>query len=168
VERVARDYFYYLENGEAETEVVLGDARISMQRELDDEGSNEFDVIVIDAFSGDAIPTHLVTDEAFDVYAEHLRDDGILAIHITNEYIDLSSLVRTSAQRLGMEAVWVEGPAKLWFEDYNDWVLVSKNRNFLNSDKLRSMQEPWPDSEFKPVRWTDDFSNLFELIDWGE
>jgi hypothetical protein len=168
VEHVAREYFFYLENSEAETEVVLGDARISMQRELNDEGSNEFDVFVIDAFSGDAIPAHLVTDEAFDLYEEHLRDDGILAVHITNDYIDLSPLIRTTAKRLGKSAIWIEGDADLWYADYNDWVLVTNNRQFLNSHKLREMQEIWPDSEFKPIRWTDDFSNLYELIDWSD
>ena len=69
--------------------VVLGDARISMQRELDETGSNEFDILVLDAFSGDSIPVHLLTEEAFDLYADNLREGGIIAVHITNLFVDL-------------------------------------------------------------------------------
>jgi len=168
VERVARDYFYFLENGKAATKVVLGDARISMQRELASTGSNEFDVLILDAFSGDAIPAHLLTEEAFDLYEEHMRNDGILAIHITNSYLDLGPLVRTAADRLGKDAIWVEGPAERWYEDGNDWVLISRNQAFFDSDRVRSIQSTWDDPEPDPVRWTDDFSNLLELIDWND
>jgi hypothetical protein len=168
VEQVARDYFHYLDNGKAATKIVLGDARLSMQRELNDNGSNEFDVLVLDAFSGDAVPVHLLTEEAFDVYEKHLRDDGILAVHITNEYLDLSPLIRAAAQRFGKNAIWVEGPAEHWYEDSNDWVLVTGNQEFVDSNKLRSIQSTWNDPLPKPIRWTDDFSNLLELIDWDD
>jgi spermidine synthase len=168
VEQVARDYFHYLDNGKAATKIVLGDARLSMQRELKAEGSNEFDVLVLDAFSGDAVPVHLLTEEAFDVYEKHLRDDGILAVHITNEYLDLSPLIRAAAQRFGKDAIWVEGPAERWYEDSNDWVLVTGNQEFVDSNKLRSIQSTWNDPLPKPIRWTDDFSNLLELIDWDD
>jgi len=168
VEQVAREYFTYLDNGEAATEVVLGDARVSMQRELDEAGSNQFDVLVLDAFSGDSIPVHLLTEEAFGLYAQHLRGGGILAIHITNQYIDLSSIVRTASLRqVGKDAVWVENNSRRWFEDSNDWVLISHNRGFLVSHSVRAVQTPWDEDEPRSIRWTDDFSNLFEVIDWG-
>jgi len=139
-----------------------------MQREFKTDGSNEFDVLVLDAFSGDAVPAHLLTEEAFDLYENHLRDDGILAVHFTNEYLDLSPLIRTAADRLGKNAVWVEGPATRWYEDGNDWALVFSNQDFVDSANLRSRQSPWRDPVLKPVRWTDDFSNLIELIDWDD
>ena len=168
VEHVARNYFHYLEDGKAATRVVLGDARISMQRELENNGSNEFDVLILDAFSGDAIPVHLLTEEAFDLYDKHLSDDGILAAHISNEYIDLGPLIRNAAQRLNMDAVWIEGPANRSYEDGNDWILISRNQEFMNSRGLHSIQTDWSDPIPKPVRWTDDFSNLLELVYWGD
>ena len=139
-----------------------------MQREFSDSGSNEFDVLILDAFNGDAIPVHMLTEEAFDLYAKHLRDDGILAVHITNDYIDLSPIVRVASRRLGKDAIWVEGVAKRWYEDSNDWVLVSSNRAFMASQTLRSMQTTWNEAQPRPIRWTDDFSNLFQVIDWDE
>ena len=162
------NYFFYLKNGKAATDIVLGDARISMQRELETGGSNEFDVLILDAFSGDAVPVHLLTEEAFDLYEKHLSDDGILAAHISNDYLDLSPVVRNAAQRLNMDAVWIEGPAGRWYEDGNDWVLMSRNKELTGSDRIRSIQSEWNDAVPKPIRWTDDFSNLIELIDWGD
>jgi len=168
VEHVARNYFYYLPKSKAAIEVVIGDARVSMQRELDTDGSNQFDVLILDAFSSDAIPVHLLTDEAFDLYDKHLSDDGILAAHISNEYLDLSPVIRNAAQRLNMDAMLVEGPATRWYEDSNDWVLLSRNKEFMKSDRLRSIQTEWYEATPKPVRWTDDFSNLLEVIDWSD
>jgi len=168
VEHVARNYFFYLKNGKAATDIVLGDARISMQRELETGGSNEFDVLILDAFSGDAVPVHLLTDEAFDLYEKHLSNDGILAAHISNDYLDLSPVIRNAAQRLNMDAVWIEGPADRWYEDGNDWVLMSRNKELIGSDLIRSTQSEWNDAVPKPIRWTDDFSNLIEVIVWGD
>jgi len=168
VEQIARNYFRYLQNGKAATEVILGDARVSMQQEFNNSGSNEFDVLVLDAFSGDSVPVHLLTEEAFDLYAKHLRDDGILAVHITNQFLDLSSIVRVASRRLGRDAIWVEDNAKRWYEDSNDWVLIFNNRTFMDSPTLRSIQTTWNEDQPRPIRWTDDFSNLFQVIDWGD
>lgn len=168
VEQIAHKYFHYLKNGKAATEIILGDARISMQREFSESGSNEFDVLVLDAFNGDSVPVHLLTEEAFDLYAKHLRDDGILAVHITNEYLDLSPVVRIASRRLGKDAIRVKGAAKRWYEDHNDWILVSNNREFMDSQALRSIQTAWNEVEPRPIRWTDDFSNLFQVIDWDD
>lgn len=166
IEQIARDYFRFLENGHAATEIILGDARISMQREFNDSGSNDFDVLVLDAFSGDSVPVHLLTEEAFDLYAKHLRDDGILAVHITNQYLDLSPIVRIASRRLGKDAIWAEEEVQRWYEDSNDWVLVFKNPEFMVSQSLRSIRTTWNEDQPRPVRWTDDFSNLFQVIDW--
>jgi hypothetical protein len=109
-----------------------------------------------------------LTEEAFDLYAKHLRDDGILAVHITNEYLDLSPVVRIASRRLGKDAIWVKGAAKRWYEEPNDWVLVSNNRAFMDSKALRSIQTAWNEDQPRPIRWTDDFSNLFQIIDWDD
>ena len=167
VEQVARDFFSFLDDSNADVDVVIGDARVSLQREFEEGGSKQFDVLVLDAFSSDAIPVHLLTTEAFDLYRSHLRDDGIIALHITNEYIDLRDLVRTAAREIGMSSVWIEGEDDYWYLNSNDWVLVTANTQFMNRSEVRDLQTDWYSDDFDPVTWTDDFSNLFELIDWG-
>ena len=139
-----------------------------MQRELVESGSKEFDVLVLDAFSGDAIPVHLLTAEAFDLYAQHLRDDGILAIHISNLFIDLGPVIRAAAERLGKYAMLIESEDERWYESHNDWVLVSSNRDFLDAPKVASMQTAWPDDRPRRIQWTDDFSNVLQLIEWRD
>ena len=168
VPEIAREYFTYLENTRAETSVVLGDARLSLQREFDTSGSNEFDVLVLDAFSGDSVPVHLLTEEAFALYEAQLADGGILAVHISNLYVDLVPVVRGAARQLGMQAVLVEDDAERWYEEANDWVLLTANRAFLDAEVVRARQAAWPEDSVEAVHWTDDFSNLFELIYWGE
>lgn len=167
VEAIARTHLNYLESSKAATEVVLGDARISMEREFLESGSNEFDVLVMDAFSGDSIPVHLLTEEAFELNAKHLRSDGILALHITNLYVDLKDIVRGAAGRMGMDAVWIEDYAEVWYEDDNDWILFGNNPELLRSCKMQSIQTRWTTDQPHPIRWTDDFSNLFEVLDWN-
>jgi spermidine synthase len=166
VEQIARKYFTFLRLGKAKTEVVLGDARISMQHELIESGSNEFDVLILDAFSGDAIPVHLLTAEAFDLYMKHLREDGILAVHISNQFIELRPVIQAAAERMGKDAILVESENERWYENGSDWVLMSSNRDFLNSPKIGSIQTPWPDEGPSRIEWTDDFSNVIQLIDW--
>jgi hypothetical protein len=166
VEYIAYEYFTYLKNGKADTKIVLGDARVSMQRELRQSGSNEFDVLILDAFSGDAIPVHLLTQEAFDLYAQHLRPDGIIAIHITNLYLDLTPVILSAANRMGMEVAWVEDGDKRWYESASDWLLISGNREFMNSKALIDRKSDLNKKQHDPVEWTDDFSNLFQIIEW--
>ncbi|SVB90732.1 uncharacterized protein METZ01_LOCUS243586, partial [marine metagenome] len=94
VDWVAREYFTYLENSKADIDVIIGDARQTMKRELETTGSQQYDVILVDAFNGDAIPTHLLTQEASDLYWRHLKESGVLAFHISNNHFDLSDVVR--------------------------------------------------------------------------
>ncbi len=155
---VARTYFRYLDNSEADIEVVIGDGRRTMQQELETRGSQQYDVLILDAFSGDAIPMHLLTQEASDVYWRHLHDNGILALHISNFHVDLSDVVRHMAIHARKEAIYIE-------EDSSDWVLVTSNQAFLNNLLILLFQDEWP-HELKPIIWTDDFSNLFGVVDW--
>jgi len=88
-------------------------------------------------------------------------------VHITNTYLDLSPVIRVASRRLGKQAIWVKGAAQRWYEDDNDWVLVSSNRAFMASPTLREIQTAWNEVQPRPIRWTDDFSNLFETLAWG-
>ena len=83
------NYFTYLSDCQAQVETVLGDARISLERELAENSPQHYDIFVIDAFTSDAIPAHLLTKEAFEIYLSHLNSDGIIAVHITNRHLNL-------------------------------------------------------------------------------
>jgi len=165
VDLIARQHFSYLSNSSARVETTFGDARISMERELAEQGSNQFDILIIDAFSGDSIPMHLLTQEAFDLYAEHLRSDGILAVHITNQYVDLTDVIRNAASTIGMHAVLFSEYPEERYLNGNDWVLMG-NSALLHSSDTRDRQSDWSSDSPRPIRWTDDFSNLFEVLEW--
>ena len=162
VERIARNLFTYLSESDAEIQVVRGDARVSLAAE----SSQQFDVLAVDAFSGDAIPVHLLTAQAFALYRRHLRPDGILAIHITNQYLDLAPVVQQEADNAGLQAVLVissSDPAKNI--DRADWVLVSGNKDFLSLPELVAARENI--SELKSLRlWNDDYNSLLPVVRW--
>lgn len=164
VERVARNYFYFLQDCRADYEIVLGDARISLERELKETGGQNFHILVVDAFSNDTIPVHLITREAFSLYWKHLRPDGILAFHISNAYLELSPIVRNFAQMFGKKAISIiDEPDKI-SSSRSAWVLVTSNEQFINNEKLRKFFSPWPNHQPKKLIWTDDYSNLFMAL----
>ncbi len=175
VERIARTRFTYLEDTAAATEVVLGDARISMESEA----PQGFDILVLDAFSSDAIPVHLLTREAFEIYLRHLRPDGVIAVHISNAYLDLQPVVFLLADHFHLGKVLVEDyraedreaeEAALARDDRmrglksSTWVLLSQNAAFLESEEILDASSE-PDNEYPGVRlWTDDETNLFRIL----
>ena len=162
---LTKEYFYFLRESAAEVQIVLGDARIALARELENGGSQQFDILVIDAFSGDAPPTHLLTREAFDLYWTHLAPDGILAVNITNQHLDLSPVVRTPAEERGKQAVFIyNSPRQRDRIDQARWVLVTDNQAFLTSESVLEHVTPWPADAIPHVAWRDDYSNLLNLI----
>ncbi|MFT7388767.1 MAG: hypothetical protein ACI8VC_002024 [Candidatus Endobugula sp.] len=161
---IAKHYFSYLEDGKADNTVILGDGRRSLTKQLQAGGSLQLDILAIDAFSGDAIPMHLLTSEASDMYWEHLKEDGILAIHITNLHLDLSSITRQLALRAGKEAISIVDYGGD-YNGYSDWVLITSNAEFLKDEKIIDQQSQWQ-RPLKPTLWTDDFSNLFDVVNW--
>ncbi|MEM9280981.1 MAG: fused MFS/spermidine synthase [Verrucomicrobiota bacterium] len=168
VEELALSHFSYLEDCRGEVEVVLGDARVSLETELEETGPQQFDVLVVDAFSGDSIPIHLLTVEAIDLYSRHLKADGVMAIHISNLHLDLSSPVRNLADYAGYEAVRVaHEPA---YDDYanyySDWVLVTRNQEFLSAIEIENYVSEWYSQLEPKLIWSDDYSNLLQVIDW--
>src|ERR1700720_4300700 len=154
---IARISFSYLRDSPARIDVVLGDARLSLENET----PQQFDVLAVDAFSGDAIPVHLLTREAFAVYLRHLKPDGILAVHTSNTYLNLPPVVQLLAEEAGCNARLItneDNHRKLI--DSSDWVLVTRNRRFLDSIDTTVLIEPIAASP-KLRAWTDDFNNLF-------
>ncbi len=162
----AQTHFTFIADARARgavVEIFEGDARITLERQLQRGGQN-FDVLAIDAFSSDAIPIHLLTLESLEVYLGHLREDGVLALHITNRYVDLLPVVARLARELGKEAIYVENYADSHhMVSSSDWVLLSNNREFLDKPAVREDEEPMPATG--PL-WTDDFSSLFQILEF--
>jgi hypothetical protein len=162
VERVARNLFTYLRETPAHTDVVLGDARFSINREH----GAPFDVIVLDAFSGDAVPIHLLTQQAIALYRRHLTPEGILAFHISSQYLDMEPVLAREAQQAGMHAVTVHSKgdeAKGIF--VADWVLLTSNEQFLAMPEVAAVAHPTL-SRSNVGLWTDDYSSLLPILKW--
>jgi len=165
VDWIAREYFTHLKDAKGTLQVVLGDGRISLERELANNTRQLFDVLAVDAFSGDGIPVHLLTREAFALYWEHLRPGGILALHITNYHFDFSPVIRALAQELGKEAVWIKDSGDRQRGNYiSDWVLVTSNQTFLKDPFVFTRIRPWSSGKRQEILWTDDYSNLFGVV----
>ncbi len=157
--QVAQTDFSFMRDSAARVETVLGDARLVLEREP----PQRFDMLVIDAFSGDSIPIHLVTTEAMTVYLRHLEPEGILAFHITNRYIALASVVDAIARAQGLHAVLVHDPAKDSPLRATDWVLVAREARILQRPQISEAATP-----IAPVAghraWSDDFNHLFSVL----
>jgi spermidine synthase len=162
VERLAMDSFTYLRDSPATIELAHGDARLSMESEPD----QDFDLLILDAFSSDSIPVHLLTREAFTLYERHLNPDGLLAVHISNHYLDLQPVVQRLAKEAGYEAVLIDYDERdeIWWVYSASWMLLSKNAELLNSDLVRAAATPLDPIRSKAPLWTDDFASLFPIL----
>jgi spermidine synthase len=157
---IARTRFFYLSESPAHIDISLGDARLTLEQQA----SQQFDVLVVDAFSGDAIPVHLLTEEAFRLYWKHLKPNGVLAVHVSNRYLNLVPVVKLAADRMGYEARVVSN------EDddsvgvfQSDYVLVSNRADFFSNALLE--KQALPIHVKKGARlWTDDYSNIWESV----
>jgi SAM-dependent methyltransferase len=157
---IAKSYFSYLHDTPAKVDVAMGDARVS----LESEPWQNFDVLAVDAFSGDAIPVHLLTKEAFALYLRHLQPDGILAIHTSNTYLNLPPVVQLLAEDAGYPARMISNdgnPRKLI--DASDWVLITRNKHFLENIETTVLIDPI-DVPAGLRLWTDDYNNLFQIL----
>ncbi len=159
VAEVARDDFTYLRDSEATIQIVLGDARLNLEREP----PQGFDVLAIDAFSSDAIPVHLITSEALGVYLRHMRADGVIAFHVTNRFLNLLPVVEALAHERNLHAVHVLDDAEQGFASKSDWVLLARDASLLQRPILKEAAKP-----IEPRRdwrvWTDDFNNLLQVL----
>ena len=157
---IARTQFTFLANNPAQTEVYLGDARLV----LTEQPSQQFDVLVIDAFSGDSVPVHLLTREAFMVYRRHLKPNGVLAMHVTNRFLDLPPVVKAQARSFGMMVRMVTNEGDRSQEIYPaSWTLISADKAFFERDELKDVAEEIP-SRIGLHAWTDDYSSVFSVL----
>lgn len=182
VARIAQDprYFTFLSGSAADVRVVLGDARLSLEAELESEGSQRFDLFVLDAFTSDSIPVHLLTVEAFDLYLRHLKPDGVLAIHASSVNFDLIPLIARQADAHGLEAVAVLNDRNLReFRYRSNWAILSADSDYVaglpgaiqeNRRALgirpRALFLVDPERELVSAAplWTDDYSDLLSAL----
>jgi len=159
--RLARSQFSYLADCQAHLDIVLGDARLSLEREPD----QNFDVLAVDAFSSDSIPVHLLTVEAFRLYFRHIKPEGALAVHVSNLYLNLNPIVELAAKALGKQTRVIDTGDD---EDVTGvfpatWVLVTGNARFFDKPEFRGSQ-PKLIAQDGLRTWTDDYSNLFRIL----
>jgi len=159
VPTIANTYFTYLKDADAQVDIRMGDARLSLERQ---EPQN-YDLIAVDAFSSDSIPVHLLTLEALQLYFKHLKPEGVLAVHISNRYINLEPVLERGAVALGKSARVFET------EDNEDqtcygttWVLLASDGAIFNQEEMKNGVRPTPAPWLKT--WTDDFSNVYKLL----
>ena len=151
--------FSFLRDSAATIERVLGDARLALEREA----PQRFDVLAVDAFSGDSVPIHLITTQAMAVYERHLVAGGVLAFHVTNRFLNLPPVVEQTARACGLHAVLIHDEAEGSDLRRTDWVLVARDPAALDRPGLRGLASPIdPVPGLKP--WTDDFNNLFGVL----
>jgi SAM-dependent methyltransferase len=156
---ITKGQFYFVPMCAAKLEIAMGDARLTLEKEAPE----NFDVLAVDAFSSDAIPVHLLTKEAMQLYFRHLKADGILAVHVSNRYLDLQPVVAGEAQVLGKLARVVDTDD----DDTQDifgatWVLVTSPATGFDDVENKNSAEI--QSKRKVRLWTDDYSNLFQIL----
>jgi hypothetical protein len=153
---IAREKFSFLGDTRAEVEVVEGDARLSLEAEPD----QRFDLLVLDAFSGDSVPVHLLTAEAFALYRRHLASGGVLAVHISNKYLDLEPVVRSLGAAIGMTSRYRVNPLDLPDVWSAHWVLLSAQPGIFDGLPATGPSDP----SRRAALWTDDYANVLATL----
>jgi spermidine synthase len=160
---IARGDFTFLGDSAAKVEIALGDARLSLEREA----PQGFDVLAVDAFSSDAIPVHLITREALATYLRHMKPDGIVAFHVSNRFLDLIPVVARIARENGAQAALVEDDPdeeEPSARSRSDWVLVSRSGAALRAKAIVARGAEAAADQPAWRTWTDDYSNLVQIL----
>ena len=159
---IAQNVFTYLRDSGAQIQIVDGDGRLSLTREQ----PQRFDVLVVDAFSGDAIPLHLLTTQALALYRKHLAPGGIVAFHISNKHVNLEAPIALLAKNARMTAIRVtNSPNDEIGEFTSSWMLVSDNATFFSQPEIAQRAHA-PESRAGLRVWTDDYSSLLPVLHW--
>jgi hypothetical protein len=157
-------YFTFLKDSEAEIQVIPGDARVSLERELQTVGPQSFDVLVLDAFSGDSVPMHLLTREAFTVYLMHLKPAGVIAVNVSNRLFNLDREIYLLADQFKLKAALIEDRGDA-IQSYDSvWMLLSRQEEFMGSPAVDQRKSARPVISPRLRLWTDDFSNLLQVL----
>jgi hypothetical protein len=155
----AQTEFTFLSDSKARIETSLGDARLSLEREE----PQKFDVLIVDAFSSDSIPIHLITNEAMMVYLKHVKADGAIAFHVTNRFLKLAPVVKKIADHQGLHTVLIEDDAEGTAFSRTDWVLVTRSAALAARKEIVAKAAEIAEIPGLPL-WTDDFNSLFKIL----
>ncbi len=169
VKQIAETPFTYLARSPAHIDVIMGDARLSMEAEP----PQNFDFLIMDAFSSDAVPVHLLTKEAFEIYQRHLKPDGVILVNISNRYLDLRPVVENAARAFGFQthhilhedgADYDDSGEEGWWLYSSSWMILSRNREFMERTALKYAASP-PTAERPDLPlWTDDYASMFKIL----
>ncbi|NOU35697.1 MAG: fused MFS/spermidine synthase [Kiritimatiellaceae bacterium] len=153
-------WFSFLKDSKAGIEVVQGDGRISLERDP----ANRFDVLVLDAFTGDSPPAHLLTLEAFGLYLNHLADGGVIAVNISNRYLDLLPVLVQVRNHFNLNAAYITTPGDMKISANAQWVLLSRDAEWLRQPAIAQV-DSLKNQMVRDIRpWTDDYSNLLSVM----
>ena len=158
------NYFSFLSDSQAEITTVLGDARISLERELAEGKPGEFDVLVLDTFSSDSIPVHLVTEEAFALYLDHLAPGGVIAAHVTNLHLDLQPVFWQLARHHGLSMVRMDYPGDSAGGYASQWILLAREQSILEIPSIQARAVSLDGYSTDIRLWTDNYSNMFQIV----
>ncbi|WP_433967541.1 spermidine synthase [Tunturiibacter gelidiferens] len=160
VRPIAQNLFTYLRDSPAQITFADGDARTSLTRET----PQNFDVIAVDAFSGDAIPLHLLTIEAIALYKKHLAPDGILAFHVSNQYLNLAPEIGQLARAANLQSKLIESQPDDSLGAYRaTWILLTSSPTFFDQPELAAAVSAVPTDARLRV-WTDDYSSILPIL----
>jgi len=163
IEEVAREHFTYLDHCGLRCSVVIGDGRKLLEKEPDD----KYDVLFMDAYNSDSVPTHLLTKEAMELYLSKVADDGVLVFHVSNRYLDIEGVVGSLAEEMGLVSrsqIHVPKPELreklVWTAAYT---VVARE-----PADLRSLYDDsrWRETKRAGIVWTDNYSNIPSVFDW--
>jgi hypothetical protein len=159
------EYFSFLQDSQADVSVVLGDARIALERELAQGENQQFDLLILDAFSSGSIPVHLTTKEAVALYLQHLSAEGILAANISNNYLDLVPVFKQLASYFDLDLVIIETPGNNAIGGAHSlWALMAQDPSLLNIPAITERASTRETTAKDINLWTDDYSNLFQIL----
>jgi hypothetical protein len=161
----ANRYFSFLADSAATVDVVVGDGRLLLQAEP----TQRFDVLVVDAFSGDSIPIHLLTREALRLYGERIKRDGVIALHVSNRHLDLRPVVGQLAMAERMQLAYVEELESDTDPDKaaSDWILLARDRKVLDLPGIKEASAALPKAG-PGALWTDDYSNIMQVLSFSK
>ena len=156
---IAKSHFWYLTGSKAKIETVIGDGRLSLERDP----PQQFDMLSVDAFSSDSIPMHLMTREALQVYKRQIKPDGAIVYNVTNRFINLAPMVKLLAEAEGMKAILIShNPGSSADYNYTDYMIVTSNEKLLADARFKDADEI--DKLPRLKVWTDDYNNLFDVL----
>jgi SAM-dependent methyltransferase len=162
----AHRHFSFLADSPAQVDIAVGDGRLLLQHDA----AQRFDVLVVDAFSGDSIPVHLITREAVQLYLDRLKPQGVIALHISNRYLNLAPVVARIAADLGLQMAHVSDPGAERevgaVRSPSDWVLLARDRGVLDLPLIQQATVASPEVRGDRV-WTDDYSNIVQVMGTG-